>query len=1057
MLLFLRHLIAKFKEQHPKVLLPPADLEYVAEELRIFHENIKQATHFLQHESRGAGVFTTAPPLFLVIGASSAGKSTLLSQSNLGLIDTNRQEFSNPASTRYCNFWFSQKEIFVDTAGHYTSAAPSDAATNLAWRGLLKLMHRYQMHFPLSGVIIAIDLPALARDPGFLSQMLTNVKQRLYEIAKYAHNIPIFLVFTKSDLILGFKEFFADLSSEARQQRFGISFQNNRSLRPIQVFNSKFSILVKHLNEFALNRLQQESNLLRRELIKDFPLQIESLGKTIHAIINEVPHSGYTYLSEVCFTSSLQEGKPHDCLFTVNNKDTKKDVAKKGRIRGVYATNKQQSYFVAELFQHLIKLAHKRQPKNRAFYAKDNKLKSKRVFKLPARQKPLKILAYGLVVLCFIGGIILGYHYNNLHLSRSFQELQRQYWALNKEKDASNKLLRTYEVLQKNHVLQNSYRWRLVGESNLHKQFSSDLELSYSNALNSVFVPQLQSALAKELDNGNMDDSVATYSALKVYLMLGDNSKMDVGYVRNWFINYWANVAKLEPTAINQNIRYLEDFFVKKIKIAIDDALVSSVRANFSKLPPEKILYAIFNDHSSLSAKQDHLLIDADRKSIFNTDSFVVSSLYEHQEIRDISQDLAVFLKDTKLRDWVMDLDEPDWVSKVVSDEKVKKSILDLYFSTYAKVWKDALGKVEIKEFGSLQGVGSDLKGLTLANGALLTLVQKVKENTGSLDNTNIFKNWQDLDVKKLSGLINALSQFADKIATSSNVQEAAWVNAKNIIQDEKFPAVIEDINNFAKDAPEPLRTWLHAIVDNYWKLLLQNSHIYINNVWNSNVLPKFAANLLNRYPLYKDASSDAQLEDFNAFFAPKGTLDNFFTSYLKPFVDVSKDYWVWKEFANQKLDIPQSTLEMFIRGYLIEKMFFADAAMTPDIHFSLTPTSLDAKTKSFTLLVDGQVVFATNSKMKEQELKWPGPEVGNVAIQFVDQQGQNTQVSFTGQWAWFKLLDHSDVQTTSDVHRYEVTFSNEGSSAKFNLVASKAANPFIPDIVNNFRCVDKL
>ena len=131
-----------------------AEAEHAAAEINIFKENMANALKFLKHQS----------PLFLVIGADSAGKSSLLAHADLGLIDAEGQTITNPMSTRYCHFWFSGEEIFVDTAGSYTTASSSNVAVNSAWRGLIKLLNNYKRRVPLSGLIVVVDLPALASD-----------------------------------------------------------------------------------------------------------------------------------------------------------------------------------------------------------------------------------------------------------------------------------------------------------------------------------------------------------------------------------------------------------------------------------------------------------------------------------------------------------------------------------------------------------------------------------------------------------------------------------------------------------------------------------------------------------------------------------------------------------------------------------------------------------------------------------------------------------------------------------------------------------------------------
>ena len=94
---------------------------------------------------------------------------------------------------------------------------------------------------------------------------------------------------------------------------------------------------------------------------------------------------------------------------------------------------------------------------------------------------------------------------------------------------------------------------------------------------------------------------------------------------------------------------------------------------------------------------------------------------------------------------------------------------------------------------------------------------------------------------------------------------------------------------------------------------------------------------------------------------------------------------------------------------------------------------------------------------MKNYNLKWPHGKSGKVDVEFVDQFGKAFDTSFYGDWALFRLLDKSHLQATNYPKRYSASFGLNGNSVEFALVADKPINPFIGEVIDNFRCADKL
>jgi len=128
-----------------------------------------------------------------------------------------------------------------------------------------------------------------------------------------------------------------------------------------------------------------------------------------------------------------------------------------------------------------------------------------------------------------------------------------------------------------------------------------------------------------------------------------------------------------------------------------------------------------------------------------------------------------------------------------------------------------------------------------------------------------------------------------------------------------------------------------------------------------------------------------------------------------------------------------------------------------PKLRFTLTPVDMTPNTQSFTIHIDGQKISFNNEDKKNYSLVWPGPQPGLVTISFVNTQGKYFTASEFGPWAWFRILDKANVTSNNSTKLFELTFDLNGNAAKYTLSTTEPVNPFLSEIINNFRCPDQL
>ena len=301
-------------------------------------------------------------PWYVIIGPPGAGKTTALQ--NCGLHFPVAQELGAApvrgiGGTRTIDWWFTDRAVLIDTAGRYTTQDSHEASDAKAWDGLLNLLRRYRPRQPLTGVIVALPVPALlAADDEEVRAHAKAVRSRINEISqKFGVRTPVYILLTKTDLLAGFTEFFDDLDATAREQVWGHTF----TLRKVGTDAAEdhggmaaFDLLIQRLNDRLLARVQSERDIQRRGLIFGFPQQIASIRGALEPLLEiigrETRFEPAPLIRGFYLTSGAQFGRPIDRL-----------LASLSAKFGVTATatgggdvGKGRSYFLKDLLNKVI-------------------------------------------------------------------------------------------------------------------------------------------------------------------------------------------------------------------------------------------------------------------------------------------------------------------------------------------------------------------------------------------------------------------------------------------------------------------------------------------------------------------------------------------------------------------------------------------------------------------------------------------------------------------------------------------------------------------------------
>ena len=116
------------------------------------------------------------------------------------------------------------------------------------------------------------------------------IRRRLNELrVQLKADFPVYAVFTKMDLIVGFTQYFADLDEAKRQVVWGTTFEaGDRKSNSVGKVLGEMDLLIQRISERMTERLQNEPDLRSRAILFGFPAQMGAIRKPISDFINRI-------------------------------------------------------------------------------------------------------------------------------------------------------------------------------------------------------------------------------------------------------------------------------------------------------------------------------------------------------------------------------------------------------------------------------------------------------------------------------------------------------------------------------------------------------------------------------------------------------------------------------------------------------------------------------------------------------------------------------------------------------------------------------------------------
>lgn len=1075
------------------------------------HERAQLQARFVEavkllRKRRGAGSLYGLP-WYMVIGPPGSGKSTLIRNCGLNFPlagQFGRQAVRGVGGTRNCDWWFTDEAVFLDTAGRYTTQDSDRQADAGAWTDFLRLLRRHRRRQPVNGVLVTMSVSdLLLLDEGERDQHVQAVRRRLDELSEQLQiNVPVYLVFTKCDMVAGFSEFFDDFNPAQRSQVWGVSFPVDRTMdgSAARGFAEEFGVLLQQLNTRLLDRLHAERDRGRRAAILSFPQQFAAAGETARQFAEAV-FAGHAYgppplLRGVYFTSGAQEGTPIDRMMGAVARTFGLDAE---QVHG--QGTQSRTFFVERLLSDVVFAE--------SGFAGSNPAAERRKAWLQAAA----LGGIGLVTLALLAGMGASYARNAAYLAQvqaaldarvhadapSGADTREQFFAralqrlegLRPAVDAA----RQHEGRVPWSMRMGLYQGRAVG---------GQLQDAYLREINSALLPGLATQFRRGLTE-HAGDLQALYYYLKGYLMLGQPEHMAADELQTLAGIEWQRLFPRDAVlqdALASHVQALVEAPGGVRPLSLDQAQVGQARNTLRSADLADLVYSSLQlgMHSgtapALRLDQElGLLGDVFQRASGTPLSEPVPALYTQpvfaaQAGGGIADAVAQFLAD----DWVFGAESRDALSKA----RVEQQVMALYEQDYIRAWDALLDDLMLQPAADLQAASMLAAKLSGPGSPLRLMLRTVRTHTHDL----LRASEEDAGESALGQAATEAAEAASRRAASRSAALSAVLAGGQAAAETRTPgeaisahfaplnqltegevgampldrtlAVIDQLGNTlltmtdfqagqpnpqllmaqqaAGQLPQPVSRWVASLTGASETLVATGARGALGAQAREAVGPDCGEFIRGRYPFDPASASEIPLQDFGELFGQGGRFDTLFRQSLEPLIDTGGRTWRWRTGPGA-VDGPPGLPGQMQAAHRIKQTYFRDGSV-PDVRFSVSAPAIGGRVVRVVVDVDGEEAEFLAGREASLPMRWPGPTPGRASVTAYDAAGAVIgRVAHQGEWALFRLLQAGGLQRESDL-RQVARFDMGGETVVIAVQAGSLRHPFGNPDVQRFRCV---
>ncbi|MCW8867798.1 MAG: type VI secretion system membrane subunit TssM, partial [Marinobacter sp.] len=303
-------------------------------------------------------------PWYLAMGLEDAGKTSLIQRSGQTYTLTNVTRNNRMDRNAFgFDWWIGDEGVLIDPDGELLSQSQGEGAgaeiQQRLWNHFIVWLERNRPQRPLNGVVLAIDVASLSvADPGQRRDRAILLRTRLRELMEQiGSRLPVYVTFTKMDLLYGFGPLVRTLSKQEKEQALGFTFSLEGQMDNddwLHQFADRYTAMVERLTDRLPDVLANTRDAEERAAAYSFTRQLAGLKPVLEQFLTDLlsadVFSTPAMVRGTYFTSVLQEGVPEDAF--VSAAAANYQIA--GPIQPAQRTGQSAALFTRALFPQII-------------------------------------------------------------------------------------------------------------------------------------------------------------------------------------------------------------------------------------------------------------------------------------------------------------------------------------------------------------------------------------------------------------------------------------------------------------------------------------------------------------------------------------------------------------------------------------------------------------------------------------------------------------------------------------------------------------------------------
>lgn len=1085
-------------------LNPPSAAD---EESRVIAQRMSDALKALKNHPGARKDYLYSKPWYVIVGPPGSGKTTALLNSGLRF-PFSEQSLKGIGGTRNLDFWFTDEAVLVDTAGRYTTQDSDSAVDSSGWQSLLRQLRKHRPLTPINGIIVTLAIDELvAGDRASLDRHASVIRRRLSEMREMLEfAVPVYLMFTKADLLAGFVEYYDDLDVEGRRAVLGATLPVGPAGQTIDEVIRSFDRFVASQGERQARRLFEEVDQRRRGLILGFPGQLAALRNRFVRFVDGAFLAGDLpagNLRGFYFTSGMQEGAPLDRILS-GVSEIYDAPAGPEAMRGSGRT-----YFLNRLLNQVI-------------FAEAGLVQAD-----PAAIKRQRLqFTVGMASVAAVSALLLAAwgisFFRNLDFLSELDGEAARVATLTRETGIDlarvgerPTLEHSLDVLKALRNLPQGYADQAEGEPGLLMRFglyrsgqSDEAVEAYRDGLRRIMLPRLLLRIEDYIAR-NKSDPMLVYQPLKAYLMLGGEHALDPGAVRTWVVQDWEtgefagdDNAEIRTELVQHLDALLEDTdllaaWPQGYK-PLSNTTLADARLALRTLGAPARAYAVMKLKALASGNSPmsfrNVFPEADEAAFANgaemraleVPYFFTSEGYK--TLYRIGRNTAA--ADVRKDRWIFG-DDSSVVGAEAGIAEIRSGVAELYAQDYIAAWKKVVSTPRPADYFGDTPESNDARAiLTKSPSPLEKFLLKVRANT-------TFNGADDAALKAAGEAVSSsrlgnATRLAGQIAGAANVPNfdaagaitSAFSDIHTFVgdsssQDAPLDRFLKNVDEAGRNKvastmpgtggasemavgnlnqsmaalissvgsiPPLLRPFADEVVTGGRGASLSAAKGAISDAYTASVLPACQAAVEGKYPFVNKSDQDASPTEVQRAFDMNGAFDTF----VQQRSDMLEKGPVWRWKAE---DATAATLNAASADAFRQAMQLRDMIGGFTVYFEVK--AFGAGVDKVQLVVGNTThEFTKGAGAARRPVTWTlRGNVPQASVTLYQGGRQVDEIAIEdSDWALFRLMDRGSLRKL-DARTLNATFGRGAGNVAFKVTVPATGNPFGESGLWNFHC----